>query len=189
MNKWLQRLKLNWEQQQYLDDALAGAERQTHQTRPIYGHDLVSDVQSTRLLSRTSVHHAGDDDGGQDGPPARLHYHHTQDLSFLLLDVNLRGNASGFICTTFPHHKVVIFTSSCWINYGNIQIQIFKHLLVKKHSHPNNMSDAAPALSFSRPTAPFWKMRDDSSERREEGLRSDQVERLKFTFTLRFLFF
>lgn len=53
-----------------LDDALAGAERQTHQTRPVYGHDLVTDVQPARLLRRPSMHHAGDDDGGEDGPPA-----------------------------------------------------------------------------------------------------------------------
>lgn len=78
----------------YLDDALAGAERQTHQTRPIDGHDLVSDIEATGLLSRASVHHAGDDDGGEDGTPARLHYHHAQDLSFLLLDVNLSGHTS-----------------------------------------------------------------------------------------------
>lgn len=59
------------------------------------------------------MHHAGDDDGGEDGPPARLHYHHAQDLSFLLLDVNLRGHTSGVICAAFqgqdepsqcPHH-------------------------------------------------------------------------------------
>lgn len=82
----------------YLDDALTGAERQTHQTRPVNGHDLVTNVESSRLLSRAGVHHAGDDDGGQDGPPARLNYHHAQDLSLLLLNVNLRGNVFDIIC-------------------------------------------------------------------------------------------
>lgn len=76
----------------YLDDALAGAERQTYETRPVNGHDLVSDIEATGLLSRAGVHQAGDDDGGEDGTPARLHYHHAQDLSFLLLDVNLSGH-------------------------------------------------------------------------------------------------
>lgn len=77
--------------QRYLDDALAGAERQTHQARPVYGHDLVADVESAGFLGRPAVHHAGDDDGGQDGPPARLYDHHAQDLAFLLLDVHLQG--------------------------------------------------------------------------------------------------
>lgn len=53
----------------YLDDALAGAERQTHQTGPVNGHDLIPDVESTGLLSWAGVHHAGNDDGGQDGAP------------------------------------------------------------------------------------------------------------------------
>lgn len=53
----------------YLNDALAGREGQSHQARPIYGHDLISDVDPAGLLGWASVHHAGDDDGRKDGAP------------------------------------------------------------------------------------------------------------------------
>lgn len=37
------------------------------------------------------MHHVGYDHGGQDGAPAGLHDHHTQDLAFLLLYEDLKG--------------------------------------------------------------------------------------------------
>lgn len=49
---------------QALDDALAGGQRQTHQTRPVHRHDLISDVETARFRRRSSVHQTGDDDGG-----------------------------------------------------------------------------------------------------------------------------
>ncbi len=73
----------------YFNDALAGGERQAHHTGAVDGHDLIADVQSSRLGRRSAVHQAGDDDRGEDGAPAGLHDYYTQNLPFLLLDVHL----------------------------------------------------------------------------------------------------
>lgn len=73
------------------DDALAGVEGQPHQARPVDGHEAVPDAQLTRPLRRAPVHQVGDDHGGQDGAPARLHDGDAQDLPLLLPDANLGG--------------------------------------------------------------------------------------------------
>lgn len=89
------------------------------------------------------MHHAGDDDGGEDGAPARLHYHHTQDLPLLLLNVNLPGNKPNFVVRDsaesqkrkqqLRHHfgPFLYRLSSCWINYGNVSTFTVKILIVK----------------------------------------------------------
>lgn len=64
------------------------------------------------------MHHAGDDDGGEDGPPARLDYHHTQNLSFLLLNVNLPGTTRNL-----QKNKLFLLQEELWksnIHYSNI---------------------------------------------------------------------
>lgn len=75
----------------HLNDALAGGQGQAHQAGAVNGHDLVPDVQLPRLLGGASVHHVGNDHGWQNGSPARLHNHNSQDFSFLLLYEDLKG--------------------------------------------------------------------------------------------------
>ena len=99
----------------HLDDALAGVEGQPHQAGPVDGHDLVSDVQPPGLLRRPSMHHAGDDDGGEDGAPPRLHDHQAQHLALLLLDVNLRGERERRTAVKTRAERLISFkaTSQC----------------------------------------------------------------------------
>lgn len=80
------------------------------------------------------MHHAGDDDRGEDGAPARLHDHHTQDLPLLLLNVNLPGDKLDTKEKTAELHRhfgpFLHRLSSCWINYGNISTFTAKILIV-----------------------------------------------------------
>lgn len=69
----------------YLNDSLTGGEWQPHEAGVVDGHDLVSDAELARASSRPAVHHVGQDDRGQNGPPSGLHDHHPQDLAFALL--------------------------------------------------------------------------------------------------------
>lgn len=66
----------------HLYDALAGGQRQSHQTGSVDWHDLVSYVQPSRPLGRPGMHHVGNDYSGQDGAPATLHNDHAQNLTF-----------------------------------------------------------------------------------------------------------
>lgn len=71
----------------YLDDSLTSGEWQPHQAGVVDGHDLVSDAELARACCWPAVHHVGQDNCWQDGAPAGLHYHHTQDLPFTLLQL------------------------------------------------------------------------------------------------------
>lgn len=88
----------------YLDDALASGQWQSHQTGPINRHDLVSYVHSARPLSRPSMHHVGNDDGGQDGAPPTLHNDHTQNLPLSFLYEHLRSHQAG----KHKQHKTIL---------------------------------------------------------------------------------
>lgn len=81
----------------YLDDALAGGERQPHQAGVVDGHDLVSHAELPGASGRPAVQHPGQDDGGQDGAPAGLHDHHPQDLPLLLLHIQLGTNITELV--------------------------------------------------------------------------------------------
>lgn len=73
----------------YLNDSLTGGEWQPHEAGVVDGHDLVSDAELARASRRPPIHHVGQDNCGQNGAPARLHNHHTQDLPFTLLQLQL----------------------------------------------------------------------------------------------------
>lgn len=79
----------------YLDDALAGGQWQPHQTGVIDGHNLVPHAKFSRASCRATVQHAGQNDSGQNGPPARLYYYHTKDLPFLLFHIQLGTREKG----------------------------------------------------------------------------------------------
>lgn len=89
----------------YLDDALAGSQRQSHQTCVVDGHNLVPDAEFAGASRWAAVQHAGEDDGGQDGPPAGLHDHHAEALAFLLLHVQLEHTSTGSIQIIRAHSK------------------------------------------------------------------------------------
>lgn len=89
----------------YLNDALAGGQGQAHQAGAVNGHDLVPDVQLPRLLGGASVHHVGNDHGWQNGSPARLHNHNSQDFSFLLLYEDLKGEDKADISNQQPYGR------------------------------------------------------------------------------------
>lgn len=61
----------------HLDDALASGERKSNQTGAIDGHDLVSNIQSSRFFCWPSMHHVSNDDCRKDGAPAWLYNHHS----------------------------------------------------------------------------------------------------------------
>lgn len=81
----------------YLDDALAGGQRQPHQTCVIDGHDLIPDAEFAGASCGAAVQHAGEDDGGQNGAPTGFHYHHTEALAFLLLHTQLERTSTSSI--------------------------------------------------------------------------------------------
>lgn len=73
----------------HLDDSLTGGERQPHQAGVVDWHDLVTDAELPRTGGRASIHHVGQDDGGQNRAPARLHNNYAQNLPLLLLQLQL----------------------------------------------------------------------------------------------------
>lgn len=77
-------------QSQNLNDALTGRKGQAHEAGVIDGHDLIAHIEFARAGGWTVVQHAGQDDGREDGAPARFHDHHPQNLSLLLFKLNLR---------------------------------------------------------------------------------------------------
>ncbi len=79
----------------HLDDSLTGGERKPHQAGVVDWHDLVTDAELPRTGGRASIHHVGQDDGGQNGAPARLHNNYAQNLPLLLLQLQLWEERDG----------------------------------------------------------------------------------------------
>lgn len=75
---------------QNLNDALTGGKGKAHEAGVIDGHDLIAHIEFARAGGRAVVQHAGQDDSGEDGAPARFHDHHAQNLSLLLFKLKLR---------------------------------------------------------------------------------------------------
>lgn len=73
----------------YLDEGLAGDERESDETLAVDGDDLVADVELAAAGRGSRGMHVGEDGGGEHAAPARLHDDHTQALAPLLRDDDL----------------------------------------------------------------------------------------------------